>query len=334
MRLGWRLSLFNKEEPMPDHYIAWWNVENLFDHATAARPQYLRDKLRTELHDWTAGVRDAKIAQLASIIMQMNNSSGPDILGVCEIENANVMGLLTQAIAQPGRNYSVVHHDMSDGRGIDIAFIYDANLYTPDANNPWFSYEVLKRSATRDIFQVNFDTARGNRLILIGNHWPSRLGASEYRVIAGETLSYWIERITDIVGGEPTVLVMGDFNDEPFDVSLTDFALSARTTRRVLNGRNPYLYNLMWPLMGQGISSYVYGNQPNMLDQLLVTKGMLRQSASIRVLRDTVEVIRLPGMAAGQYNTPRRFGRPSKASTYDPTGYSDHFPVVVTLREA
>ncbi len=130
------------------------------------------------------------------------------------------------------------------------------------------------------------------------------------------------------------MLVMGDFNDEPFDVSLTDFALSARTTRRVLNGRNPYLYNLMWPLMGQGISSYVYGNQPNMLDQLLVTKGMLRQSASIRVLRDTVEVIRLPGMAAGQYNTPRRFGRPSKASTYDPTGYSDHFPVVVTLREA
>ena len=319
---------------MLDHYIARWNVENLFDHATAARPQYLRDRLRSELAGWTAAVRDTKIAQIASIITQMNNQNGPDILGVCEIENANVMTLLAQAMARPGRNYSVVHHDMSDNRGIDIGYIYDANLYTPDPINPWFSHEVLKRSATRDIFQANFDTAQGHRLILIGNHWPSRLGASEYRVIAGETLSYWLERIVEIVGGEPSVLVMGDFNDEPFDVSLADFALSSRTTRRVLNGRNPYLFNLMWSLMGQGNPSYVYDNQPNMLDQFLVTKGMLRQSPPIRVLRNSVEVIRMPGMTAGQYNRPRRFDRPSKPSTYDATGYSDHLPIAVALREA
>ena len=61
------------------------------------------------------------------------------------------------------------------------------------------SHEVLKRSATRDIFQANFDTAQGRRLILIGNHWPARLGVAEYRIVAGETLSYWLERI--ISGG-------------------------------------------------------------------------------------------------------------------------------------
>jgi predicted extracellular nuclease len=319
---------------MPDHYIAWWNVENLFDHATATRPDYLRSKLRGELVGWTASVRDAKIAQLASVITQMNNQKGPDILGVCEIENATVMTLLAGAMARPGRNYAVLHHDMSDNRGIDIAFIYDANLYTPDPTNPWFSYEVLKRSATRDVFQANFDTAQGRRLILIGNHWPARLGAAEYRVVAGETLSYWLERIADVVGGEPSVLVMGDFNDEPFNRSLTDFALSSRTTRRVLNGRNPYLFNLMWPLMGAGDTSYVYDNRPNMLDQFLVTKAMLRQSPPIRVLRDSVQVIRLPGMTAGQYNIPRRFGRPAKAASFDPTGFSDHLPIAVTLREA
>lgn len=107
----------------------------------------------------------------------MNQGNGPDILGVCEIENQNVMQLLVAAMAPLGRNYAVIHHDMSDHRGIDIGFIYDANMYTPDPNNPWFSYEVLKRSATRDIFQINLDTANGNRLILIGNHWPARLGA-------------------------------------------------------------------------------------------------------------------------------------------------------------
>jgi len=76
---------------MSDHYVAWWNVENLFDHATATRPDYLRSKLRGELVGWTAAVRDAKIAQLASVITQMNTQRGPDILGVCEIENATVM---------------------------------------------------------------------------------------------------------------------------------------------------------------------------------------------------------------------------------------------------
>ena len=71
-----------------------------------------------------------------------------------------------------------------------------------------------------------------------------------------------------------------------------------------------------------------------MLDQFLLTKGMLRQSPPIRVLRDSVQVIRLPGMTAGQYNIPRRFGRPAKAASFDPTGFSDHLPIAVALREA
>ena len=37
---------------MPDHYVAWWNVENLFDHANAVRPDYLRARLKKELKGW------------------------------------------------------------------------------------------------------------------------------------------------------------------------------------------------------------------------------------------------------------------------------------------
>jgi hypothetical protein len=91
---------------MPDHYIAWWNVENLFDHANATRPDYLRDELRGELQGWTAAVRNTKIAQIASVITQMNGGNGPDILGICEIENKTVMDFLAHAIALPGRNYT------------------------------------------------------------------------------------------------------------------------------------------------------------------------------------------------------------------------------------
>lgn len=54
-------------------------------------------------------------------------------------------------------------------RGRDVVFIYDNNKF--DAKEQ-FWYEVLKRAATRDLFQVNFiSKPKNNDLILIGNHW-------------------------------------------------------------------------------------------------------------------------------------------------------------------
>ncbi len=315
---------------MPDHYIAWWNVENLFDLSNSQhRPATLQRRLKSELNGWTASVLNAKVRQLASIVTQMNDGQGPDILGVCEVENEPVLDRLVTALAPLGRDYQVAHEESSDRRGIDVAFIYDANRYTAELQ---FHYEVVKRSPTRDIFQVNFRTAQGRLLVLIGNHWPSRLGEAAYRIIAGETLSYWIQRIHEVLGGEPSVLVMGDFNDEPFSPSLAHFALSTELTTKVLRARNERLYNLMWPLVGQGVASYVYGGTPNMLDQFLVSRGMLRKSAAIKPLRESVSVLRFPEMISRSvYKTPRRFGRPS--SRLDRTGFSDHYPIAVTLRE-
>jgi hypothetical protein len=317
---------------VPDHYVAWWNVENLFDLSSSThRPPTLKKRLKSELKGWTALVLKAKVRQLASIITHMNDGLGPDILGVCEVENEPVLNRLVAALAPLGRNYRVAHEDSSDKRGIDIAFIYDADRYTAEKQ---FHYEVVKRSATRDIFQVNFRirTKSKRLLVLIGNHWPSRLGEAAYRIIAGETLSYWIQRIHEVLGGEPLVVVMGDFNDEPFSPSLTDFALSTEMTTKVLRARNERLHNLMWPLMGQGVTSYVYSGTPTMLDQFMVTRGMLRRDAPIKPLRDSVSVLRFPEMVSRSvYKTPRRFGRPS--SRLDRSGFSDHYPIAVMLRE-
>ena len=70
-----------------------------------------------------------------------------------------------------------------------------------------------------------------------------------------------------------------------------------------------------------------------MLDQFLVTRGMLRRDAAIKPLKDSVSVLRFPEMVSRSvYKTPKRFGRPS--SHFDPDGFSDHYPIAVTLREA
>ena len=323
---------------MNNHFIAWWNVENLFDVENSRnRPEYLASQLANELKGWTAEVLDKKIAQLAWVIKQMNGGQGPDILGVCEVENENVMLKLARALRGMGRSYQVIHHDTKDKRGIDVAFIYDAKKYGRDPEANIYTYEVMKRSATRDILQASLITQQGNELVVIGNHWPSRSGGkyktAPYRMMVGETLSYWLQRIREEKGSDAAIFVMGDFNDQPHNRSLTDYALSTMSRNKVAYGRNPYLYNLMWPILGTRRASYVYAGRPNMLDQFMVTKGIAKKTGKFALDDDAVGLEIYDGMVSGRYSAPVRFGRPSSASTYNENGFSDHLPISMVLGE-
>jgi predicted extracellular nuclease len=324
-----------------EHYLAWWNVENLFaPEGDPARTDKLARALGKELRGWTQAVLDRKLAQLARIIVQMNGGHGPDILGVCEVESRGVLDQLAAALGSLGRDYKVVHADTKDARGIDVAFLYDGARYATKPAEV-FNHFILRRNATRDLLQVNFYTKPGNkRLVLIGNHWPSRLGGVEasepYRIIAAETLAYWHQRILEVSGADQPLVVMGDFNDEPFNRSLTDYALSERVERRVksLRSANPYLLNLMWALMGSGGGTHYYEGLPGVLDQILVNRPLLRTEGAFRLKASSLAVLEYPEMRG--VSGPRRFGRPAekgKRGGYDPDGYSDHYPVAVVLRQ-
>jgi hypothetical protein len=205
---------------------------------------------------------------------------------VCEVENRFVVDRLVAAVKAllPGpRSYDVIHADTDDARGIDVAFIYDTTLFEVPVplEDSVFFHVVMRRNATREIVQVNFATKTLTPRIwaLFGNHWPSRSGGqyelSGYRAIAGETLSYFHQRVLEVHGSETPVLAMGDFNDEPFDTSLVLHALSTRQRAKVTAAReNPLLWNLMWPLAGIPDGSFYFDNQPNLLDQFLVNKDM------------------------------------------------------------
>ncbi len=277
---------------------------------------------------------DKKISQLASIISQMNGGKGPEILGVCEVENKYVMDLLIDALDPLGRNYVVEHHDMKDGHGIDVGFIYDADLFTAEAQ---FSHFVMRRTGTRDLFQVNFRTKKNRLLVLVGNHWPSRAGgdalvSAGYRAIAGETLAYFHERILEVTGKDTPVLAMGDFNDEPFDRSLENYAQSQRSRTKVINATSPHFLNLMWPIMGQSQGTLYFDNCPNLFDQFLANKNMLKANSPIEAMPDSVGIVRFPEMMSkGDYPQPINFGGMGKP--VNEKGFSDHFPVAVKVKE-
>lgn len=314
--------------------IAFWNLENLFERENDPnRPPELQNRLAGELQGWTAARRDQKIQNLASIIIQMFNGQGPDLLGVCEVENEKIVKRLASKINISGRNYDVAAHECKDTRGIDVSFIYDQN--TLQVANP--SHQVvIKRTATRDLFWCTFTVTATNReFVAIANHWPSRSAgqyeSEPFRMLTGETLSFVA---SGLLADHPNlpILAMGDFNDEPFNRSMQEYFLGTRDPGRVKGSPLARFLNLMWPLMqGDDPGTYLFSSTWNMLDQFLVSKEFIKNSSKVKVVDGSTAMFKPPELS-GPAGAAKKYGRPSKPSSFDQTGFSDHYPIVMKVK--
>jgi hypothetical protein len=87
----------------------------------------------------------------------------------CEVENRFVLDLLLATLGTPlpERNYKVVDADTDDAPGIDVAFIYDADLFEVPAGEVFF-HVVMRRNATRELVQVNFQTQKSRTWSVFG----------------------------------------------------------------------------------------------------------------------------------------------------------------------
>ncbi len=342
---------------MADHYLAFWNVENLFgpeDHPH--RIEWIAKRVANDLKGWSQALYEKKLAQLAMVITPMNAGAGPDILGVCEIEDRYVLEDLCQVLmAQlPGRNYAVVHADSErEQRGIDTAFIYDAARYTVDPNLI-FNHFVIRRTGTRDVLQATFRSTSyaGRDLVLLCNHWPSRSGgaieSAGFRAAAGETLGYWHERIREETSENTAIVAFGDFNDDPWDGSLLFNANSTRERGDVERAESAVFFNLAWTYLrweatnSQGQQRtldgtlYHQGNG-NIFDQILVNTSILRGRGGFTLVEGSAGVAAIPAMVSHKVGEgPIRFGLPKgdAAKNVNQEGFSDHFPVSVVIRES
>lgn len=321
---------------MQTHYITWWNLENLFDVETADRPAWLSEPLRRDLKGWNDTILNGKLTNLSGIISGLNEGKGPDILGVCEAENLHVLELLLEKLKPLNRHYRILHDVIQPAWGIDVSIIYDAGKYSVSGDT--FSFELMQRQVPRNIFQGSFITTSGHEFTVIANHWPARgdvASTSEpSRIVTAQVLSNRVEKLIKKHGKSAAIVVMGDFNDQPFSPSLTDYALSCNSRNKVLHGQLPYLYNMMWPLLGERKGSYVHSATPQMPDQLLISKGILNATGGFRLTSDSAILEAESDMSFGRYNTPVRFGRPANARVFNAHGVSDHLPVSLLLQES
>ncbi len=285
---------------MAEIKVAFWNLENLFD--ITASP-IAADLGFTPANGWNQAVLDAKLKNLAEVINLMHGGQGPDLLGICEIENE---ALVKQLIAVTGRQDLKVatYKDSPDIRGIDVSLIYSDKVFKQEKGAT--SHLVHLRYPTRDIFEVPL-TVKENQATLrvLVNHWPSRRQGRWETEALRITVAEHCGRLVDEylkLGREDllqlpntkasldqlnalwnqNVLVMGDLNDEPFDRSILDYLQATKDldlveeeikkgsgsnqipTVQTYLGKKAYLFNCMWPLLGRSdTGTYYFGGDQN-----------------------------------------------------------------------
>jgi predicted extracellular nuclease len=245
------------------------------------------------------------------------------------VENKGVLESLTSALSENYKQqYEIVHKDSPDGRGIDVALIYKrGNLEFVRTES--YRVELNDKYPTRDVMQVVLKTGE-NEINLFINHWPSRRGGQDEseknRVAAAKTLRAAVDKLFQ-TGKSANVIIMGDFNDEPANVSIiqTLDAKSFNCDDKNASTENGILYNLASKKKTEGMGTYLYRSEWNMLDQIIVSGSLINGTTSVFpcdsfVIYKPDFIVQKEGNYAGSslptFGGKRYFG-----------GYSDHFPV-------
>jgi endonuclease/exonuclease/phosphatase family metal-dependent hydrolase len=319
--LPWNASSARGDE----FVVAGWNLENLFD--TADDPNVEGDEEYTpgSVKHWTKKRLNIKLRNQAGIISKMNCGKGPDILGLCEVENRKVLEMLIKRLKPLGRKYEIVHKDSPSARGIDCAILYDSAVFSLVDSR----FHFVKAGHTRDIVEAKL--RRNDReLYVFMHHWPSRYNEPPARFQAADTAR---KRIDEILAADPKadLIHLGDFNDEPADVSIRDHLRALSTAEYLPPGS---LFDTTAPIASANEGTIVYNNKWQLFDHIIVSAGMLdddgfqwKNGSSQRV--DYPELLYQPKYSGV-------IARPSttySSDEYHKKGYSDHLPISCIIEQ-
>lgn len=303
-----------------DQYcIAFYNLENLFD--TEDDPRTLDDDF-TEDSDrrWNEKRFRKKLKKLGRVISDIGYEDigyAPVMVGVAEVENRFVLEELCRSKFLRKKNYGVVHLDSPDERGIDTALIYrkdHVEILESQAHTVHVVNELGIRDYTRDILEVKA-ALKDQVFHILVNHWPSRrkgVEETEFRRIAAADKAREVIDGIHLENPEARVIIMGDFNDDPFSNSI-----------QRLKGND--IHNPTELLLTRDRGSANHRGDWHLFDQVLISNNFMRQHGNLfrfdkAAIYDPEEI---------QTHRGKLKGRPFRTylGKYYAGGYSDHFPV-------
>lgn len=319
----------------PRRLVAFYNLENLFD--TINTPG-VRDREFTPESDknWNTGRYEQKLRNMASVIVAMADSQdldAPAVVGLCEMENRDVLEDLVNSGELKDFDYRIVHEDSPDRRGIDVALIYRPEYFQVSQYHsvPLKIYDDDgDRIYTRDQLVVSGELD-GEAMHFIVNHWPSRYGGQERSAPFRDDAARLSRSIVDSLSRsnpDDAIILMGDLNDDPDNESVRHHL---RAGVKPQPPESDSLFNATAPLFFEGEGTLCYRGVWNMFDQMIVTPNLLEEENGHYYLEKTgvfdSEFLR---QQEGDYT-----GYPFRTYVGDwyHGGYSDHFPSYVILRK-
>ena len=307
--------------------VAFWNLFNLFPVGAAPRAPRTRPELQ------------AKLARLATCVDGFFAGAGPDVLGLAEVATEDLARSLLRRL-RGSYEFVWAEPTQSDSTGLALAYRPDClgNVCRIDeSRGPTRPWAVLVEARVRGTHAADKQAA------FVIAHWKSRLREAERRADAELrcVAADWLAQHLHSYGRGRCVIVLGDFNAQPFEPPFGPTHLDAtRLFSSAIRTTRPY--NAAWKLFPEPNTIAQYNEDDYMLprpvtswdrrrviyDQLLVSGGALR-GGPLELKEDTVRyhyVDRLNARRTRMVIEPLRFTYDSLSQSA--AGASDHFPVL------
>jgi len=210
----------------------------------------------------------------------------------------------------------VLHRDNNDSRGIDVAAIYDSN----SLNVINYNYYKVEDLYTRDILHIEAEMINSEHIHFFITHWPSRRKGekeTEYKRIAvAKIIRAKIDNLLSNNSSE-RIVIMGDFNDEPSNQSVSDYLMKDD------------FYNLHATFENTNNGSVNYRGDWMNFDQIIVSNSLLDDS-TYKLDKNSGEIYTNSDItfthSDGNTVPSRTYGGPKYYG-----GTSDHYPVYITI---
>lgn len=310
--------------------IGYYNLENLFD-TIDSEGVAEGDFLPNGAKKWNAERYFYKLDQMARVLSEIATDKTPDglaIFGISEVENRFVVEDLVKTEALKDRNYQVVHYNSPDRRGIDVALVYNPDYFelTNSYSAPFVMADTNFKS--RDQLVVT-GLLKGEEVHFQVNHWPSRGGGekrSRPKRIAAADLSRSLADSLLAINPNAKVMIMGDFNDDPVDLSVAKHLMATDDKSKLAEG---YFYNPFMSKFKKGIGSLAYRDSWNLFDQIIMTPAIVSEERSSWTYFKS-EIFKKPYMI-NQEGRYKGYPKRSFVGNKFQGGYSDHLPVYIYL---
>ena len=325
------INLVAQDSRRSDFKVLFYNFENLFD-IEDDTAKWDEQFLPSGDKHWTYWKYQSKLQNLAKVITAAGGWQDAAIVGACEIENAFVLEELTTKSPLQKLNYKFIHKESPDKRGIDVALLYQEDQFEPIFyDHIQIDFPDNPRSKTRDILYVKGIAKAQDTLHIFVNHWPSRWGgqmkSEPKRIFVAQMLRKQVDSLFANVKN-PNIIVMGDFNDAPTDLSVLEH-LKANPPEKEFKEKE--LYNLLYPLSETQEGTHPYQGHWAVLDHMIVSSALLNKKNKIYTTKESA----YPFKADFLLEEDTKYGGQRTNRSYIGFkyhgGYSDHLPVVLDL---